>query len=773
VRRVTPVVLSALLAGGLLLAGQPVSAAPPPAVQAGETGSTFTSLSPVRVLDTRNTGGPVGAGGTVTVDLSTRVPASATAVVLNVTGVTPTAATFVTVYPSDEDRPTASSLNLEPGDTRPNQVTVTLGDDQRVVLYNNSGNVHLVADLAGYYSTGTGARFTALPANRVLDTRGTDPVGPGGIRELDLSTWIPASATTVTFNLTATNVTASTYVTAWPAGTSLPTASNLNVPPGDTRPNLVTVAVGTDRKVYLFNNAGSVDLIADLTGFYTPAFGALFLPRTPTRVLDTRTGTGGVSGPVGPGALATLSLSPVAPITSTAVVLNITGVGATAATYVSAYGQYSNTSTLNLSPGKTASNAAAVSFGSTLDLRLYNNNGNVHLIADVAGVFAVVDTPNCTTDCVLAWGRNGDERALGTTQAMPWAPFPLPTLLTDVRAITGSMWGTQYALRTDGTVVAWGKNDTGQLGNGWETANGGGSVVPVPVRGLSGVTAIASGQLTGYALREDGTVWAWGWNGSGQLGNGGSEDSSVPAPIPGLTDVVAIGSSWGTAYAVRADGTVWAWGGNGYGQLGNGTHGGPSLVPVQVHNLTGVTAVSGSSGGDNVYALREDGTVWAWGAHYYGQLGNGQLCEPPGGALCASPVPVQVSGLTGVTGIDAGRYNGYALRDDGTVWAWGSSYRGVLGNGIECEEFSYACSSVVPVQVSNLSGITQIASFDYGALALRADGTVAGWGQDIYDTLGNDQTYTHSAVPVPVQGLSGATAIAADYYTAFAIVSNP
>ncbi|NUT51761.1 MAG: hypothetical protein HOV94_31370, partial [Saccharothrix sp.] len=726
-------------------------------------------------LDTRDAGGPLGGGAAVTVDLAGRVPATTTAVVLNVTGVGPTAPTFVTVFPSGGARPVASSLNLAPGDVRPNQVTVTLGADRKVDLYNNSGSVHLVADLAGYYSTGAGAKFTALPANRVLDTRQSTPVGPGGTRAVDLSAWIPVSATAVTFTLTATTATADTFVTAWPAGTPRPTASNLNVPPGDTRPNLVTVAVGANRTVNLYNNVGSTDLIADLTGFHTPDYGALFLPMSPTRVLDTRDGTGGTTGAVGARQVVTLRLTAKAPITATAVVLNITGVDATDATYVSAYGsgQYTNASNLNLSPGQTVPNAAVVGFGSTRDIQLYNNSGSVHLVADLAGAFAVLDAPTCTTDCVHAWGRNGAERALGTAEAVGWTSVPTRAGLTDVRAIAGSMWGTQYALRADGTVVAWGKNDTGQLGNGWRAANGGGSVAPVAVLGLTGVTAIAAGQLTGYALREDGTVWAWGWNGTGQLGNGGSDDSSVAAPIPGLTDVVAIGSSWGTGYAVLADGTVRAWGVNSHGELGDGSAGQDSAVPVQVSGLTGVTAVAGDSGGDGVHALRGDGTVWSWGSNYYGQLGNGQLCDPYGGAPCSSRVPVQVSGLTGVTGIDAGRNNGYALREDGTVWAWGSSYRGVLGDGVECEDFSRACVSAVPVQVSALSDATQVAGFGGGALALRADGTVVGWGEDIYETLANDRTYTHSSVPVPAQGLSGATAIAADYYTAWALVPNP
>ncbi|MCC8245503.1 RCC1-like domain-containing protein [Saccharothrix luteola] len=765
-----------MLVGGLLLAGPPASAAPPPAeVQAGETGSTFTALSTVRVLDTRDAGKPLGAAGTVTVDLAARVPATTTAVVLNVTGVTPTTPTYVTVFPSGGARPVASSLNLTPGDVRPNQVTVTLSADRKVDLYNNSGTVHLVADLAGYYSTGAGAKFTALAANRVLDTRQDTSVGPGVARAVDLSAWIPASATAVTFNLTATNATADTYVTAWPAGTPRPTASNLNVPPGDTRPNLVTVAVGANRAVSLYNNAGTIDLIADLTGFHTPDYGALFLPMSPTRVLDTRDGTGGRTGAVGARQVVDLGLTTKASITATAVVLNITGVDATAATYVSAYarGQHSNASNLNLSPGQTVPNAAVVGLGSTRDIQLYNNDGSVHLVADMAGAFAVLDAPVCTTDCIYGWGRNGADRALGTAEAVAWTSVPTRARLTDVRAITGSMWGTQYVLRADGTVVAWGNNDSGQLGNGWKAGNGGGSVAPVRVLGLTGVTAIAAGQLTGYALRENGTVWAWGWNGTGQLGNGGTGNSSVAAPVPGLTDVVAIGSSWGTGYAVRADGTVWAWGFNSQGELGNGSSATHSSVPVQVSGLTGVTEVSGDSGGEGVYALRGDGTVWAWGSNYYAQLGNGQACGPSGSGLCSSRVPVRVSGLTGVTAIDAGRYTGYALRGDGTAWAWGSSYRGVLGNGVECEQYTPACASAVPVQVSNLSDVTQIASFGEGALALRADGTVAGWGQDIYDTLANDRTYTHSAVPVPVQGLSGATAITADYYTAWALVPNP
>jgi hypothetical protein len=298
-RRALGAALSTLLATGLLLAGSPAQAEPE-SPKVAENASTFSPRSPVRVLDTRNGAGPVGPGGVHTLDLSGYVPSTATAVVLNVTGVTPTAATHVSVYPSGTGPATVSNLNLAAGDIRANQVTVKVNADRRIDLYNNSGSIHLVVDLAGHYATGAGAKFTALPPDRRLDTRdGNHPVGSDGTLVLDLTNRIPASATAVTFNLTATGATAATFVTAWPTGTGRPTASNLNLPAGDTRPNLVTVAVGADRKVNLYNLAGSLHLIVDLAGFYTPEYGAHFLPLDPTRLLDTRYGTGGHTGPLG------------------------------------------------------------------------------------------------------------------------------------------------------------------------------------------------------------------------------------------------------------------------------------------------------------------------------------------------------------------------------------------------------------------------------------------------------------------------------------------
>ena len=239
-------------------------------------------MTPLRALDTRDGTGAtrarVGAGGEVSLQITGvgGVPADATGVVLNVTGILPTAPGFVTVYPNGVDRPLASNLNFVPNDVVPNLVIVGVGTSGRVKLFNGSGSIDLVADIVGYYSPdATGKTFFPVTPVRALDTRSgvggySSPVGPGGSIDLIIrgANAIPNEASAIVLNATAVLPSAPSYLTFYPSGVGRPLASNLNYGPGDVVPNLVQVGIGGSGKVSIFNGAGAVNVVADLTGYF-------------------------------------------------------------------------------------------------------------------------------------------------------------------------------------------------------------------------------------------------------------------------------------------------------------------------------------------------------------------------------------------------------------------------------------------------------------------------------------------------------------------------
>ena len=263
------------------------------------------------------------------------------------------------------------------------------------------------------------------------------------------------------------------------------------------------------------------------------------------------------------------------------------------------------------------------------------------------------------------------------------------------------------ALKSDGTVWAWGYGRNGRLGNNSIAT----TAIPVQVVGpggtglLTGVTGIAAGDTHSLALKSDGTVWAWGHGGVGQLGNNSAADSSIPVEVVGpggtglLTGVIGISAGSGFSLALKSDGTVWGWGDNEFVQFGMGNNS-SYAIPVQVVGpggtgvMTGVTEIA--AGAEHSLALKSDGTVWAWGYGFNGRLGNN--------SIATTAIPVQVVGhggigvLTGVTGIAAGQGHSLALRTDGTVWAWGHGGNGGLGN-------NSTINSSVPVQVVGPGGV--------------------------------------------------------------------
>ena len=435
------------------------------------------------------------------------------------------------------------------------------------------------------------------------------------------------------------------------------------------------------------------------------------------------------------------------------------------------------------------------------------------------------------TGTVWAWGGNSLGQLGNNTANDSSLPVQVSDL-TGAAAVAGGVYHS-LALRGDGTVWAWGDNSYGELGNGQSGGTAGLTVssdTPVQVQDPTGstfltdVSAIAGGGWHSLALKSDGTVWAWGDNSYGELGDGQSGYSastgyqllsSLPVQVIDLVGVAAIAGGEYHSLAVKSDGTVWAWGDNTWGELGDGQFGWGtgrvvgSEVPIQVHGPTGspyltdVSAVAGGSG--HSLALRSDGTVWAWGDNSYGELGNGKSgYDVAAGHPLIGTAPVQVedrtgkSFLTGVTAVAAGDGFSLALKSDGTVWAWGDNIWGQLGNGQSGYDATGSpMVSSVPVQVMDPTGITYLSnviSIAAGrnedatghSLALKSDGTVWAWGEDGNGELGDEESgYDASGNPVvsslPVQvmnptgasSLTGVTAIAEGGHHDLAIVSSP
>ncbi|MGN9893261.1 hypothetical protein [Micromonospora sp. L31] len=372
-----------------------------------QVGARYVPVAPTRLLDTRipigvNYAAPVGANGTISLPIESiaGVPvADISAVVLNVTVTQPTAAGFITVYPTGGGWPNASNVNFVAKETVPNQVTVPVVNGSVSFHHSGQGTVHLVADLQGFYAE-SGSGFAPVSPVRVLDTRegAAVPIPANGTRPLDLSGRLPAGATAAVLNVTVTRPRANGVLKVFPYGLAVPTASNLNFVTGQTIPNLVTVPV-VNGQVSLHNqSSGTTHVVADLAGWFSPNATQTFVPITPTRVADTRDGTG-LSGrgsrPLAaretvrfPALMPTVNCVPACPA-PTALVGNVTVTGPTAPGVLIAYpaGQPRPTaSNVNFVTGETASNAAVVAVGSGIEL--YNSSaGTAHAVVDQSGYF--------------------------------------------------------------------------------------------------------------------------------------------------------------------------------------------------------------------------------------------------------------------------------------------------------------------------------------------------------------------------------------------------
>lgn len=279
------------------------------------------------------------------------------------------------------------------------------------------------------------------------------------------------------------------------------------------------------------------------------------------------------------------------------------------------------------------------------------------------------------------------------------------------------------AIKDDGTLWGWGKDDYGQMGDGSGTV----SIHHYPTRigSDSDWASISTGLYTAAAIKTDGTLWMWGRGSYGVNGDSSFADRDTPTQIDEGTTWESVSIAGYTVLAIKTDGTLWVWGGNGFGQYGDGTTStSGNATPTQVG--TGTNWAQVSSGGTTIVAIKDDGTLWAWGYNNYGQIGDGTTTD--------RHTPTQESGEdTDWAKVKACDYFTLALKTDGTLWGWGSN-----GSGQLADDPSAFTSDPDPFEISADTDWAELACTKQTSFAIKNNGTLWGWGKNIDGILTQD-----------------------------------
>jgi alpha-tubulin suppressor-like RCC1 family protein len=312
--------------------------------------------------------------------------------------------------------------------------------------------------------------------------------------------------------------------------------------------------------------------------------------------------------------------------------------------------------------------------------------------------------------------------------------------------------GFSAVLRTDGTVFAWGDEELGSLGNNVVSQSS--QRVPQQVIGLTRITQIAVGQYHGIARRDDGTVYAWGPNTDGRLGLGSPGGIfGTPQQVPGVSNAVAVAAGLSHSMALLSDGSVRVWGANSAGQLGLGDVA-SRASPTPLPGLTAVQSIH--AGGSHSAAILADGTVRMWGSNADGQLGVGDKVGR------ASPTAVSALAAAGITQLSLGRFHTLARGSDGSVWAWGANNWGQAAPPPVSNGATTPADALVPTRVASLSSAIAVAAGHEFSVALLSNGTARTWGNNGSGQLGTGQdgNSTSTATPqlFPSQGIESMAA---------------
>ena len=263
-----------------------------------------------------------------------------------------------------------------------------------------------------------------------------------------------------------------------------------------------------------------------------------------------------------------------------------------------------------------------------------------------------------------AWGNNNSGQLGDSTNNPSLRPKQIGPATTWASISAG--YDHTVAIGANGALWAWGNNNYGQLGNG--TNNNIGKIIPVQIGTATNWASISACNAYTLAIKTDGTLWSWGRNSFGELGDGTTTDKNSPVQVGTANNWASVDALRSFVVARKTDGTIWAWGFNNYGQLGDGTTTSRSS-PGQIGTATNWASIS--AGGDHTIAIKTDGTLWAWGSNQYGQLGDGTITN--------KKIPVQIGTANNWANVDGGGYFTIATKTDGTVWGWGQ--RANFGDG--------------------------------------------------------------------------------------------